>query len=274
MARVRRAVRSARLVPKALRDDARSPGSGPSSCVRGRRGHRVPCLFRSRRYCHGRGDAAGRRSTYCRSLATRKTAGRGHRLCCERRRPSRDDGAVQRDPGRRTDWSHGVWACAGIDQGRNSCGGGISVRLPATARGSAANACRRYLFACSHHTRAPHRNAQGSRPGHESCTPGGAGSSRASSYSAARTPRNATVHEIAGVDAGKLRASFAAAFAEEPSERPSTASEFVASFQDAVSNRRVTDEPAPSVVAAPFVSDEPEFSARSARIHLPLPCWT
>ena len=64
---------------------------------------------------------------------------------------------------------------------------------------------------------------------------------------------------IAGVDAGKLRASFAAAFSEEPGERPSTAAEFVASFQDAVSNRRETDEPAPSVVAVPFVSDEREF---------------
>ena len=64
---------------------------------------------------------------------------------------------------------------------------------------------------------------------------------------------------IAGVDAGKLRASFAAAFAEEPSERPSTAAEFVASFQDAVSNRRVTDEPAPSVAAVPVVSDEREI---------------
>ena len=64
---------------------------------------------------------------------------------------------------------------------------------------------------------------------------------------------------IAGVDAGKLRAAFAAAFAEEPSERPSTAAEFVASFQDAISNRRVTDEPAPSVVAVPFVGDECEF---------------
>jgi hypothetical protein len=61
---------------------------------------------------------------------------------------------------------------------------------------------------------------------------------------------------IAGVDAGKLRASFAAAFAEEPSERPSTASEFVASFQDAIANRRATDKPAPSVVAVPCVSDE------------------
>jgi serine/threonine protein kinase len=63
---------------------------------------------------------------------------------------------------------------------------------------------------------------------------------------------------IAGVDAGKLRASFAAAFSEEPGERPSTASEFVASLQDAISNRRWTDKPAPSVVAVPFVSDERE----------------
>jgi len=64
---------------------------------------------------------------------------------------------------------------------------------------------------------------------------------------------------IAGVDAGKLRACFAAAFAEEPSDRPSTAAEFVASFEDAFSNRRVSDEPAPSVVAVPVVSDEWEF---------------
>jgi serine/threonine protein kinase len=64
---------------------------------------------------------------------------------------------------------------------------------------------------------------------------------------------------IAGVDAGKLRACFAAAFAEEPSERPSTAAEFVASFEDAISDRRVTDEPAPSVVAVPLVSGESEF---------------
>jgi hypothetical protein len=63
---------------------------------------------------------------------------------------------------------------------------------------------------------------------------------------------------IAGVDAGKLRAAFAAAFSEEPSGRPSTASEFVASLQDAISNRRVTDEPALSVVVVPFVSDERE----------------
>ena len=60
---------------------------------------------------------------------------------------------------------------------------------------------------------------------------------------------------IAGVDAGKLRASFAAAFSDDPSERPSTASEFVASFEGAFSNRRGVDEPAPSVVAVPFVSD-------------------
>ena len=63
---------------------------------------------------------------------------------------------------------------------------------------------------------------------------------------------------IAGVDAGKLRAAFAAAFSEEPSGRPSTASEFVAGFQDAIANRRVTDEPAASVVAVPFVSHERE----------------
>jgi PEGA domain len=63
---------------------------------------------------------------------------------------------------------------------------------------------------------------------------------------------------IAGVDAGKLRAAFAAAFSEEPSGRPSTAAEFVASFEDAISNRRVTDEPAPSVVAVPFFDDEGE----------------
>lgn len=62
---------------------------------------------------------------------------------------------------------------------------------------------------------------------------------------------------IAGVDAGKLRASFAAAFSDEPSERPSTASEFVASFQDAIANRREIDKPVPSVAAVPF-SDECE----------------
>jgi serine/threonine protein kinase len=63
---------------------------------------------------------------------------------------------------------------------------------------------------------------------------------------------------IAGADAGKLRACFASAFSEEPSERPSTASEFVASFQRAFSNRGETDKPAPSVVTVPFVSDERE----------------
>ena len=71
---------------------------------------------------------------------------------------------------------------------------------------------------------------------------------------------------IAGVDAGKLRASFAAAFSEEPSERPSTAAEFVASFQDAISNRRGTDKPAPSVVAVPFVSDERAGSTFRSRV--------
>jgi serine/threonine-protein kinase len=63
---------------------------------------------------------------------------------------------------------------------------------------------------------------------------------------------------IAGIDAGKLRAAFAAAFSEEPRERPPTAAEFVASLLDAISNKRVIDEPAPSVVAAPSVSDEPD----------------
>jgi serine/threonine protein kinase len=63
---------------------------------------------------------------------------------------------------------------------------------------------------------------------------------------------------IAGVDAGKLRACFAAAFSEEPSERPSTAAEFVASFEDAFSTRRGTDEPRPNVQAVPSVSDESE----------------
>ena len=63
---------------------------------------------------------------------------------------------------------------------------------------------------------------------------------------------------IAGVDAGKLRACFAAAFSEAPSDRPSTASEFLASLEDAVSTRRATDEPAPSVVAVASVSDERE----------------
>jgi serine/threonine protein kinase len=61
---------------------------------------------------------------------------------------------------------------------------------------------------------------------------------------------------IAGVDAGKLRAAFAAAFCEEPNERPSTASEFVARFEGAFSNRRGTDEPSPSALAIPSASDE------------------
>jgi serine/threonine protein kinase len=72
---------------------------------------------------------------------------------------------------------------------------------------------------------------------------------------------------IAGVDAGKLRAAFAAALSEEPGERPSTASEFVALFEDAVSNKRETfedvvsikretDEPVPSVVPVPIVKPE------------------
>lgn len=61
---------------------------------------------------------------------------------------------------------------------------------------------------------------------------------------------------IAGVDAGKLRAAFAAAFSDEPNQRPSTASEFVASLQDAISTKRETDEPTPGVVAMPVFRDE------------------
>ena len=48
---------------------------------------------------------------------------------------------------------------------------------------------------------------------------------------------------LAGVDGGKLRAAFAAAFSEEPSDRPSTACEFVARLQDSMSSRRGADEP-------------------------------
>jgi serine/threonine protein kinase len=63
---------------------------------------------------------------------------------------------------------------------------------------------------------------------------------------------------IPGVDAGKLRACFAAAFSEKPGERPSTASEFVAAFHNAISNRGETDTPAPRAVVVPFVSVERE----------------
>ncbi len=63
---------------------------------------------------------------------------------------------------------------------------------------------------------------------------------------------------IPGADAGKLRACFATAFSEKPGERPSTASEFVATFHNAFSNRGETDTPAPRVVAAPLVSNEPQ----------------
>jgi hypothetical protein len=61
---------------------------------------------------------------------------------------------------------------------------------------------------------------------------------------------------LAGVDAGKLRAAFAAAFSEEPGDRPATAAEFVASVQDAFSIRRASDEQAPSVVAVAVVREE------------------
>jgi serine/threonine-protein kinase len=64
---------------------------------------------------------------------------------------------------------------------------------------------------------------------------------------------------LPGVDAGKLRAAFAAAFSEEPGDRPSTAGEFVASFQDAFSTRRDSDEQAASVVSVTVVSEEQEY---------------
>ncbi len=62
---------------------------------------------------------------------------------------------------------------------------------------------------------------------------------------------------LAGVDAGKLRAAFAAAFCEEASGRPATAAAFVASFDEAFS-KRVIDEPMPSVAAVPIVSEDTE----------------
>ena len=63
---------------------------------------------------------------------------------------------------------------------------------------------------------------------------------------------------IPGIDAGKLRAAFAAAFSEEPSERLSTASEFVARLQDAIAKKRDEDEAASGAVAVPVVSEERE----------------
>ena len=78
-----------------------------------------------------------------------------------------------------------------------------------------------------------------------------------------RSPRPAA-HEtrlfttIAGVDAGKLRAAFAAAFSEEPGERPSTGAEFFASFDRAFSTGLGTNEPASKPVVVPFVRDERE----------------
>ena len=68
---------------------------------------------------------------------------------------------------------------------------------------------------------------------------------------------------IPGIDAGKLRAAFAAAFSEEPSERLSTASEFVARLQDAIAKKRDADDAAPSAVAVPVVGDEREDSPAS-----------
>jgi serine/threonine protein kinase len=66
---------------------------------------------------------------------------------------------------------------------------------------------------------------------------------------------------IPGIDAGKLRAAFAAAFSEEPSERLSRASEFVARLQDAIAKKRDMDEPAPDAVVVPLPSDEEDPSS-------------
>ena len=60
---------------------------------------------------------------------------------------------------------------------------------------------------------------------------------------------------LPGIDAGKLRAAFSAAFSEEPSERLSTASEFVARLQDAISKKRDAEEPAPGAVVVSLVSE-------------------
>jgi serine/threonine protein kinase len=66
---------------------------------------------------------------------------------------------------------------------------------------------------------------------------------------------------IPGIDAGKLRAAFAAAFSEEPSERLSKASEFVARLRDAIAKKRDIDEPAPGAVVVALPSDEEEPSS-------------
>jgi len=71
---------------------------------------------------------------------------------------------------------------------------------------------------------------------------------------------------IAGVDAGKLRACFAAAFSEEPSGRPSTATDFVASFEDAFSNKRDTDDTAPSAITDEFISEERDVPRPAAAL--------
>jgi serine/threonine protein kinase len=61
---------------------------------------------------------------------------------------------------------------------------------------------------------------------------------------------------IAGVDAGKLRACFAAAFSDEPSERPATAGAFVSSFEEAFSNKREAEDAATGTVPDEFPSEE------------------
>jgi serine/threonine protein kinase len=59
---------------------------------------------------------------------------------------------------------------------------------------------------------------------------------------------------IPGADAGKLRASFAAAFAEEPGSRPSTAAEFFDSFAKAFSIEHAISDAPSRLVVVPSIS--------------------
>jgi serine/threonine protein kinase len=61
---------------------------------------------------------------------------------------------------------------------------------------------------------------------------------------------------LPGADAGKLRAAFAAAFAEEPGSRPSTAAEFFVSFERGFSIEPATDDTPSKPVFVPNVSRE------------------
>ncbi len=76
-----------------------------------------------------------------------------------------------------------------------------------------------------------------------------------------RVPRPAP-HEtrlftaIPGIDAGKLRAVFAAAFSEESGERPATGAAFVASFKEAIVDRFEADRPASVNAVSAFASED------------------